>query len=313
MIIKGNSKKDNEIKNNYKIIYQKVKEEIKSVVISKLLNQVQTLHNKYQKLLKENLLIKNDLIYILKRVLLNKKEYTQINNSNIKKYYIMKNVYSTPYLTNLSLANRTSYNSIFSSDNFKENNNSMNRRQIENRRYSIDDDTRRGNNNSLNNNMENSNNIGNKIDHYLNSLYRHNFSEDIISGNSIMHNLNTDQPLYEELFSRKNRNNPLINSDYNYKKISIRKNKKKIFNSNDYSSDNNLKTENQKEVDNNKNIKKTNNALKVQRKNIPKKSKKLQIRANTNIKFANSDNKTSKSLQYKNSKQKFSINKFIFK
>ena len=313
MIIKANSKKDNEISNNYKMIYQKVKEEIKSVVISKLLNQVQTLHNKYQKLLKENLLIKNDLIYILKRVLLNKKEYTQINNSNIKKYYIMKNVYSTPYLTNLSLANRTSYNSIFSYDNFKENNNSMNRRQIENRRYSIDDDTRRGNNNSLNNNMENSNNIGNKIDHYLNSLYRHNFSEDIISGNSIMHNLNTDQPLYEELFSRKNRNNPLINSDYNYKKISIRKNKKKIFNSNDYSSDNNLKTENQKEVDNNKNIKKTNNALKVQRKNIPKKSKKLQIRANTNIKFANSDNKTSKSLQYKNSKQKFSINKFIFK
>ena len=313
MIIKANSKKDNEISNNYKMIYQKVKEEIKSVVISKLLNQVQTLHNNYQKLLKENLLIKNDLIYILKRVLLNKKEYTQINNSNIKKYYIMKNVYSTPYLTNLSLANRTSYNSIFSYDNFKENNNSMNRRQIENRRYSIDDDTRRGNNNSLNNNMENSNNIGNKIDHYLNSLYRHNFSEDIISGNSIMHNLNTDQPLYEELFSRKNRNNPLINSDYNYKKISIRKNKKKIFNSNDYSSDNNLKTENQKEVDNNKNIKKTNNALKVQRKNIPKKSKKLQIRANTNIKFANSDNKTSKSLQYKNSKQKFSINKFIFK
>ena len=313
MIIKANSKKDNEISNNYKMIYQKVKEEIKSVVISKLLNQVQTLHNNYQKLLKENLLIKNDLIYILKRVLLNKKEYTQINNSNIKKYYIMKNVYSTPYLTNLSLANRTSYNSIFSSDNFRENNNSMNRRQIENRRYSIDDDTRRGNNNSINNNIENSNNIGNKIDHYLNSLYRHNFSEDIISGNSIMHNLNTDQPLYEELFSRKNRNNPLINSDYNYKKISIRKNKKKIFNSNDYSSDNNLKTENQKEVDNNKNIKKTNNALKVQRKNIPKKSKKLQIRANTNIKFANSDNKTSKSLQYKNSKQKFSINKFIFK
>ena len=60
MIIKANPNKDiNPSKiNNYKIIYQKIKEEIKSVVITKLLNQVQTLSNNYQKLLKENSLIK---------------------------------------------------------------------------------------------------------------------------------------------------------------------------------------------------------------------------------------------------------------
>ena len=66
MIIKANSKKDTIKTINYKILYQKIKEEIKSVVITKLLNQVQTLSNNYQKLQKENALIKNDLIYILK-------------------------------------------------------------------------------------------------------------------------------------------------------------------------------------------------------------------------------------------------------
>ena len=50
MIIKANSKKDTSKIINYKAIYQKIKEEIKSVVITKLLNQVQTLSNNYQKL-----------------------------------------------------------------------------------------------------------------------------------------------------------------------------------------------------------------------------------------------------------------------
>ena len=108
MIIKANPNKDinpNKI-NNYKIIYQKIKEEIKSVVITKLLNQVQTLSNNYQKLLKENSLIKNDLIYILKRILLNKKDYINItNNSNSNKNYQIKSLYSMPYFSNSSFLN----------------------------------------------------------------------------------------------------------------------------------------------------------------------------------------------------------------
>ena len=74
MIIKANSKNDTNKIINYKAIYKKIKEEIKSVVITKLLNQVQTLSNNYQKLQRENALIKNDLIYILKRILSNKKK-----------------------------------------------------------------------------------------------------------------------------------------------------------------------------------------------------------------------------------------------
>ena len=324
MIIKANSKKDNTPRNNYKSLYQKIKEEIKSVVINKLLNQVQTLSNNYQKLLKENSVIKNDLIYILKRVLLNKKEYTQIPNSTINKNYQMKSVYSMPYLINNSFINKKDYYSLLSSDNIKENNynnlfresnrlnNSMNKRQRENRRYSIDDDTKRGNNSSLNNNMENStqfNNIQNKVDYYLNSLYKHNFAEEVISGTSSVHLLNKDKPLYDELFKKKNKNFPHLSTEINFRKISNQK--KKVLNV-DYNNDKNMKTDNQS--DNNRN-KKFNNGLKVQRKNVLIKNKNLQIKENTNIKLINSENKNSKISQNinNNSQSKVLTKKFIFK
>ena len=323
-LIKANSKKDNTPRNNYKLLYQKIKEEIKSVVINKLLNQVQTLSNNYQKLLKENSLIKSDLIYILKRVLLNKKEYTQIPNSTINKNYQMKSVYSMPYLTNNSFINKKDYYSVLSSDNIKENNyynfyresnrlnNSMNKRQRENRRYSIDDDTKRGNNSSLNNNVENStqfNNIQNKVDYYLNSLYKHNFAEEVISGTSSVHLLNKDKPLYDELFKKKNKNFPHLSTEINFRKISNQK--KKVLNV-DFNNDKNIKTDNQS--DNNRN-KKGNNGLKVQRKNVLKKNKNLQIKENTNIKLFNSENKNSKISQNinTNSRSKVLTKKFIFK
>ena len=202
MIIKANSKKDTIKTINYKILYQKIKEEIKSVVITKLLNQVQTLSNNYQKLQKENALIKNDLIYILKRILLNKKEYDKVSVSTTNKTHQMKSIYSMPYLTNSSYINCKSYNSVLSSDNIKENNNIR-----LSRRYSIDDDNKKGNNSSLNN-LENSiqfNNIQNKVDHYLNSLYRHNFAEEIISGTPSIHLINKDKSLYRELFPKNNK------------------------------------------------------------------------------------------------------------
>ena len=70
MNIRSSKNQEKNDKNNYNIIYQKIKEEIKNIVITKLLNQIQNLYKKYEKLKNENLLIKNDLIYILKRVLL---------------------------------------------------------------------------------------------------------------------------------------------------------------------------------------------------------------------------------------------------
>ena len=296
MIITSNSKKD-PIKTscNYKIIYQKIKEEIKSVVITKLLNQVETLSNNYQKLLKENALIKNDLIYILKRVLLNKKEYDKISVTSTDKTHQMKSIYSMPYLTNASYINCKSYNSVLSSDNIKENNNIR-----LSRRYSIDDDNKKGNNSSLNN-LENSiqfNNIQNKVDHYLNSLYRHNFAEEIISGTPSIHLINKDKSLYRELFPKNNKNQYYTNTETNYKKIPNVRKSKKLSNEDNA---NNTKEKNK--------TMKNNNFLKVQRKNINEKNKNLQIRTNTNSKLINSDSKNIKNNNY----SRFSNNKLVWK
>ena len=295
MIIKANSKKDTIKTINYKILYQKIKEEIKSVVITKLLNQVQTLSNNYQKLQKENALIKNDLIYILKRILLNKKEYDKVSVSATNKTHQMKSIYSMPYLTNSSYINCKSYNSVLSSDNIKENNNIR-----LSRRYSIDDDNKKGNNSSLNN-LENSiqfNNIQNKVDHYLNSLYRHNFAEEIISGTPSIHLINKDKSLYRELFPKNNKNQYYTNTETNYKKIPNVRKSKKLSNEDN--------TNNTKEK--NKTMK-NNNFLKVQRKNINEKNKNLQIRTNTNSKLINSDSKNIKNNNY----SRFSNNKLVWK
>ena len=141
----------------------------------------------------------------------------------------MKSIYSMPYLTNSSFINCKSYNSVLSSDNIKENNNINNIRL--NRRYSIGDDNKKGNNTSMNNNLENwvqNNNIQNKVDYYLNSLYKHNFAEEIISGIPSIHLINKNKSLYRELFPKKNNKNQYyINTEANYKKIpNVKKPKK---------------------------------------------------------------------------------------
>lgn len=153
---RNTQKQENTDKSKYKVIYQKIKEEIKSKVITRLLNQVETLQKKYNKLQKENSLIKNDLIYILKRVLLNKTDYINLLNNNLpngNRNFLMKNIYSMGSSVNSpnnnSFLNCKSYNSLFSpqesinnNDN-NYNNTSINKKGIEQRRYSIDDDTKK--------------------------------------------------------------------------------------------------------------------------------------------------------------------------
>ena len=259
-----NSKRHEEQENNYKIIYQKIKEEIKSVVINRLLNQVEQLSKKYEKLRKENLLIKNDLIYILKRVFLNKSDYINLINNNISSmsanFQSRKNIYSA----NASFYNSKSCNSFknsvetfnnFDSSNYyrynprynyNNNNNkndiSMKKKHIEERRYSIDDDTRKVNNTS-NSNLETSLqfNMQNKIDYYLKSLYKHNFAEECASGTTSTHLLNKEQSIYDELFSNKsNRNKSLtfLKTDSNFYKVTSKeKNRKNSNGKNMYLSD----------------------------------------------------------------------------
>ena len=292
MKIKTYKKYENNEKHSYKTIYQKIKEEIKSAVITKLLNQIQNLYKKYEKLQKENSIIKSDLIYILKRVLLNKNDYININdNNNTSNNFKGKNAYSINGLKNNSYLNSKSYNSFLSSTEklnnessnynhlyyYKNNNNSANRKQIEKRRYSIDDDCRKPNNSSYSH-LENSLqfNIQNKIDYYLNSLYKHNFSEECATGTSSVYLLNKNQSIYDELFSNKNNRHkslPHVNTDHNIKKVSYKKDKQNLYINNDDSDRNKINNKNLNNMHKNQ----TNNYLKVHRKgniknNNPKKN-----------------------------------------
>ena len=345
---KSNTIQNND-KNNYKVIYEKIKEEIKSVVITKLLNQIELLSKKLEKLQKENSLIKNDLIYILKRVLLNKNDYIGVINSSTynSNNQIRKNIYSINGLnTNNSYFNSKSYNSFLSSgdtynnydninnnrySNYNRSNTSINRKQIEQRRYSIDDDAKKGNNSSISP-LENSLqfNIQNKIDHYLNSLYRHNFAEECASGTASVHLLNKDQSIYDELFTNKiikNKNLNYMNTDNNFKKVSCSRDKKNSRAKNfSVEEENNNKNNlvNKKYSISNYKMQKTktnNNILKVHRKsnlnNNKSKSrfndsnkKKVGSKSSTNI-TVNSNNKNIKyNSTYSNNRSRFLVNKF---
>ena len=338
MKIKSNKKYEIIEKNSYKILYHKIKEEIKSVVITKLLNQIQNLYKKYENLQKENSIIKSDLIYILKRVLLNKNEYINVNdnnNANTNKNLKGNITYSINGLKNNSFLNSKSYNSFLSSteklnnesnynqlyynryNNNSNNNNSANRKQIDKRRYSIDDDFRKQNNSSyshLDNSLQF--NIQNKIDYYLNSLYKHNFSEECATGTSSFYLLNKNQSIYDELFSNKNnryKSLPHKNTDHNLKKDSNQKDRQNLYVNKDkdnYDSDNNKKNN---KILNNMNKNQTNNYLKVNRRgNIRNINSKNNIyNKNKHSGSKSSSNMISGSnLKNRFSRSRFLVNKF---
>ena len=197
-------------KSYYDPILKEVQNGIKDKVITKFLSTIQQQSKELNELRKENTLLKNQLTYILKRILLNKSDFnqavktTRINNLNNSLYY---------------------NKSMVVNNNNKNSNNSMLRplRSVENYRV-VSDNLYKDNNNSITNiNIISSENNGylntssavdNKISSYLNSLYRHNFN----NGNRNNYFLNKKSTLIEELFPNKNNsfylsteNDPFIN------------------------------------------------------------------------------------------------------
>jgi hypothetical protein len=193
-----------------KEVYKKIQNEIKNIVITRLHTQIYKLIKDLQKLKKENTIIKNDLVYILKRILDNKSEFNTINNCSnnlISNSYInlnSNNNYSTINLNKsknsiLSIERNSTKNTInnFSKtkislmsapstiDNYLNENNIL-----------IDQNTYHFDKNKFNN-------IDNRIDSYLNSLYRHNFVENHI-GYENKYNLNNSKGIYDELFNTQN-------------------------------------------------------------------------------------------------------------
>ena len=195
-----------------KNLYKEIKEEIKDIVITKLHNQIQKLIYELDKVKKENIIIKNDLVYILKRILNNKNEYNTLNQ-NINNF---RNNSSINLNSNNNFANSStitlnkSKNSVLSSEKTI-NNNSKNNRNTSRTKISIiktqdnlgnilDSETSIKSEKSKYYIDKNKyKNIDNKIDGYLNSLYKHNFVGNHI-GYENTYNLNKPKGLYDELF-----------------------------------------------------------------------------------------------------------------
>ena len=173
-------------------LFKEIKNEIKDKVITKFLYTIEQQAKELNELKKENKLLKNQLTYVLKKVLLNKNDYssaaknTRINNLNSSINY-----------------NRSM---ILKDNNRKSSSMLRSLRSCENYRCVTDNISSRykeGNNSAINiHGNDNHNNVDMKVSGYLNSLYRHNFNNTNKEGGNLF--LNKNQGLIEELFPNKN-------------------------------------------------------------------------------------------------------------
>ena len=179
-------------RSQYYDLFKEMQNEIKDKVITKYLYLIEHQAKEITELKKENILLKNQLTYILKKILLNKNDYSSAARTN--------------RLNNLNSSINYNRSMILKDNNRKSNSGLRPLKSCENYRCVTENITSRykENNNSLVNihGNDNNNNVDNKVSGYLNSLYRHNFNNTNKAGGNNFLNKNTS--LLEELFPNKN-------------------------------------------------------------------------------------------------------------
>jgi hypothetical protein len=203
-------------------LLKEVQNEIKDKVISKYLYKIEHQAKELDQLKKENTLLKNQLTYILKRILLNKYDYNSAARAN--------------KLNNLNSAINYNRSMLINDNNLKSNAMLRPLRSVENYRIVPDKITSRykENDNSpvniqsldTNTNPNNNDSLNSKISGYLNSLYMHNFGN--TNGGNL--SLNKNQTLYDELFPNKNSSyylnieEPIMEENIKYRSAKKREN-----------------------------------------------------------------------------------------
>ena len=176
----------------YYEVVKDMQNEIKDKVITKYLYLIEQQNKELTELRKENALLKNQLTYILKRILLNKNDYTSAARTN--------------RLNSLNSSINYNRSMIIKDNNRKSDSMLRPLRSCENYRCVTENIASRYKeaNNSTSNLLGNDNNtnVDNKVSGYLNSLYRHNFNNSNKNGGD--YNLNKNKGLLEELFPNKN-------------------------------------------------------------------------------------------------------------
>ena len=203
-------------------LLKEVQNEIKDKVISKYLYTIEHQAKELDQLKKENTLLKNQLTYILKRILLNKYDYNSAARAN--------------KLNNLNSTINYNRSMLINDNNLKSNAMLRPLRSVENYRIVPDKITSRykENDNSpvniqnldTNTNPNNNDSLNSKISGYLNSLYMHNFGN--TNGGNL--SLNKNQTLYDELFPNKNSSyylnieEPIMEENIKYRSAKKREN-----------------------------------------------------------------------------------------
>ena len=183
-------------------IYQNCQHEVKDRIITQLLSKIEEQNKKINSLEKENKKLKDNFIYILKRILSNKEEYN-INTNNKQSFIFPYNIKNNRNVRK----SRNKSNNSRNNASYSINKNNTKDKYITN--YSKKEISRK-NKNDMNNSLDNliDDNIDDnqkneiieaKAKRYLNDLYRKNFGgPDGTTPNSYFINKNIS--LYEELF-----------------------------------------------------------------------------------------------------------------
>ena len=180
----------------FKNIYKNLQTEIKDKIITKLLSKLDIQNKQIEEYKQEIISLKNDLVYLLKRVILSKNEEknNSINaktnkndNKYINNYSISNKNYKTS--TNSPLNNSTHINFYNQTENNVINYNKLSSLDISNI-YPI------------NNNQSE---LDIKINNYINSIYKHNFAKNETNINDY-YSLNKTENLYDEIFQKKSNN-----------------------------------------------------------------------------------------------------------
>ena len=191
----------------FKKLYKIIQNDIKNIVISRLHNQIRILVKELEALKKENTIIKNDLIYILKRILNNKPEYNILykslsNNHNNSCINLKPNMNYNSSLISLNTKNSFLSAEKANTNNIQNNNYNTSRTKISLMKKADNLSNILTSDNNLKSEDKNRQ-LNNKIDSYLNSLYRHNFVENHF-GYENNYNLNKSKGIYDELFCTQN-------------------------------------------------------------------------------------------------------------
>ena len=206
----------------FKNIYKNLQAEIKDKIISKLLSKLNDQNKQIEKYKEEILALKNDLVYLLKRVIISKNE-DKINSSNSK----LKKNYNKLYNNNFSSSSHNYDFSTFSpvhntSSQLKSFNNFYNQTENNNINNKLSFDA--SNIYTINNNQSE---MDIKISNYINSIYKHNFAKNDTNINEY-YSLSKKESVFDEIFHRKNYANK--NSDLYMGTDPCLHKKKKIYN-----------------------------------------------------------------------------------